>query len=552
MLRAAALPVLFLTAPAATAASTAPATAEPAPAGQEDWPTGRIVPRVVETRAEFHTTDALLGGLYAAAETTGRANEKVFAGRPVLIEGGGYNAIWIETQPMGGEMNARRNMTTAFNNTLLFIEQQLPNGRYPGLIRHNARDRKLLPVYTHTQGFCFPFHALNLWYWNKKRDGAYLRLLYDSLEKFDAYLWRHRDSDGDGCLETWSVWDTGEDNSSRFAGTRLNIGGWPGETPPDDPVFPVESMDFMAYSYDARATLARLAVLLGDGRENEWLAKAGDVRDRLRARLWDDTRGACFDRDRDNKTMPALLHNNLRAMHHGVFTPEMAGRFVREHLLNPEEFWTPFPLPSIAINDPVYRAAINDWGGEPMGLTYQRAIRALENYGFYAEMVLIGEKLLAVTARDHVFPQQWDPRTGAPSLYKNRKDYGPTLLAVLEYIARFHGVTVEFDELHWGALGREGHATACTQHWDGGAYAIESKDGAAIARINGREIFRTACGVRVDTGWDGAVLRVINLRPGPARVRFQAGGRETVLELKRNETFEFPSAQVPPKKAGTG
>ncbi len=493
----------------------------------------------IMTRVEFHTSDVFLSDLYTAAETTSRTNEKIFAGRPVLIEGGGYNGIWIETQPMGGEMNAKRNMVTAFNNTLLFIEQQLPNGRYPGLIRHHNRDQKLMPVYTHTQGFCFPFHALNLYYWNKKRDASYLQRLYDSLEKFDAYLWRYRDSDGDGCLETWSVWDTGEDNSNRFTGTKLNHGGWAGETPPDDPVFPIESMDFMAYSYDARATLARLSVLLGKGTEAEWQARAGAVRDKLRSYLWDDKRGACFDRDRNNKTMPALLHNNLRAMYHGVFTPEMAGRFVHEHLLNPDEFWTPFPLPSVAINDPVYRAGPNDWSGESMGLTYQRAIRALENYGFNAEVVLIGEKLLAVVGRDKFFPQQWDPRTTEASPYKNRKDYGPTILAVLEYMARFYGVNVEFDELHWGALGREGHTTAYTQHWDGVAYAIESKDGRAIARIDGREIFEADCGVRVDTDWRGTVLRVINLRPGPARVRFHTGGREMTLNLERNGIHEF-------------
>ncbi|MDR0353470.1 MAG: hypothetical protein LBI02_09030 [Opitutaceae bacterium] len=565
MLRATARTVLFLSATAAVLAA-----AEPAASAPDDRPTGRLISRVVETRVEFRADDAFLDSLYAAAETTSRANEQNFAGRPVLIEGGGYNGIWIETQPMGGEMNAKRNMTTAFNNTLLFIEQQLPNGRYPGLIRHHARDRKLLPIYTHTQGFCFPFHALNLWYWNKKRDTAYLGLLYDSLEKFDAYLWRYRDSDGDGCLETWSVWDTGEDNSNRFTGTKLNRDGWPGETPPDDPVFPIESMDFMAYSYDARATLARLSVLLGNGREREWLARAAAVRDKLRAYLWDDARGACFDRDRDNKIIPALLHNNLRAMHHGVFTPEMAGRFVREHLFNPDEFWTPFPLPSVAIHDPVYRAAINDWSGEPMGLTYQRAIRALENYGLNAEMVLIGEKLIANVGRTKTFPQQWDPHTGVPSLWKNRVDYGPTLLAVLEYIARFYGVTVEADELHWGALGHTPLAagggagadaddaraaantgavnaanasdTAYTQHWDGDAFTIETQNRRATARVNGREIFQTDCGVRVDTDWSGAVRRVVNLRPGPASIRFRAGGRETVLKLERNGVFTFPPA----------
>jgi hypothetical protein len=509
--------------------------------GRNASPTGALVPHVVETRVEFHTSDPFLGDLYTAAEKVSKTNGRDFAGRPVLIEGGGYNGIWIETQPMGGEMNAGRNMTTAFNNTLYFMEYQLPNGRYPGLIRY--REGNLLPVYTHTQGYCFPFPALNLYYWNKKCDDAYLHRLYDSMEKFDAYLWKYRDSDGDGCLETWCVWDTGEDNSNRFAGTKLNDGGWPGETPPDDPVFPVESMDFMAYSHDARATLARLSAMLGNGREQEWRAKAAAVRNKLREYLWDDKRGACFDRDRNNKTMPALIHNNLRVMYHGIFTPAMAARFVREHLLNPEEFWTPFPLPSVAINDPVYRVGINDWSGEPMGLTYQRAIRALENYGFNAELVLIGEKFIANVGRTKTFPQQWDPRTGAPSSWKNRVDYGPTLLATLEYMTRFYGVTVEFDELHWGALGRDGHATAYTQHWDGDAYAIESKDGMVVARINGREIFRTGCGVRVDTDWQGRVLRVINLRPDAIQVHVSAGGKTAGIELKRNGVFEFPDGR---------
>lgn len=37
----------------------------------------------------------------------------------------------------------------------------------------------------------------------------------------DGYLWSVRD----GCLETWCVWDTGEDNCARF----LNLGAKDGK-----------------------------------------------------------------------------------------------------------------------------------------------------------------------------------------------------------------------------------------------------------------------------------------------------------------------------------
>ena len=46
-------------------------------------------------------------------------------------------------------------------------------------------------------------------------------MLADCLEKFDQYLWRTRDSDGDGCLESFCVYDTGEDNALRY-GHRLS------------------------------------------------------------------------------------------------------------------------------------------------------------------------------------------------------------------------------------------------------------------------------------------------------------------------------------------
>ena len=113
-------------------------------------------------------------------------------------------------------------------------------------------------------------------------------------------------------------------------------------------------------------------------------------------------------------------------MWHGAFDQSMADAFVEHHLMNKSEFWTKMPLPSIAINDHrfVARSSGNDWSGPPEGLTLQRAIRALENYGHVAESVLVGERLIAAllsspgcNATSSVgcrFPQQIDPLTALP------------------------------------------------------------------------------------------------------------------------------------------
>ncbi|KAA6300343.1 MAG: Cytoplasmic trehalase [Candidatus Ordinivivax streblomastigis] len=494
----------------------------------------KVLTSVMNNYVEFQTSDAFLSDLYQAAERVSKNNLKDFAGRTVLIEGGGYNGLWLETQPMGGEMNAKRNWTTAVNNVLFFIDYQRSDGRFPGMIYY--QDGIMHPLYSHLQGYYFPYHALNLFYWDKKRDAEYLHTLYQAIEAFDTYLWKYRDSDGNGCLETWCVWDTGEDESNRFSGTKLNAGGWSGEIPPEDPVFPVESMDMMSYSYDARVTLAKISALIGNGLEKEWNNKAQAVREKLQSYLWDDKRGACYDRNRSNERMPALIHNNLRAMYFGSFTQSMSDRFVKEHLMNPREFLTPFPLPSIAVNDTAFRNhSNNDWSGQPEGLTYQRTIRALENYGYFSEITVIGEKLIDCVGKRNTFPQQIDPFTGEFSEADKRTEYGPMALSVLEYISRLYGVHIQFDEIYWGALGRDGHEISYTQHWDGDTFSIQTKDGTSTGYINEKEIFRVTDGVRVVTDWKGKVTKVINIKQVPLKVKYHINGKEKGIQLKPNQ-----------------
>ena len=74
-----------------------------------------------ETSVSFRTGDEKLQRVYDAAEEKCRLNLKDFGGRTVLVEGGGYEKIWLETQPMGGEMYALRNPEAALNNCLLFM-----------------------------------------------------------------------------------------------------------------------------------------------------------------------------------------------------------------------------------------------------------------------------------------------------------------------------------------------------------------------------------------------------------------------------------------------
>ena len=548
-------------------------------------------PKLPATSVSFRTSTAGLQRLYDAAEASAAGNIVQFTpSMQALVEGGGYRNVWIETQPMGGEMYAKRNVEVALNNQVLFLLAQRADGRLPGMVVSGEfalrvgwdkkprdgmvwlADQGFLADYEMFQGYCFPDPAWRMYFWAGK-DRDYLRKLYGALEAHDAYLWRTRDSNGDGLLETWCVWDTGEDASSRFV-TRGAPSRWPFEFPPvgermpdpqdaanyrsywicrygeklppptrEEVLVPFASMDVMAYSYEGRATLAKIARELNNGRETYWRQQAEEVRKRLITGLWDSTRHACFDRDRTGRRLDELVHNNLRCMWYGIFTQDMADRFIRHHLLNPAEFWTPVPLPSIAINEKLYRNAEgNNWSGQPQGLTLQRAIRALENYGHYAEVTLVGQQLLpALIENGCKFPQQLDAQTGKPSGPKG-DGYGPMALAALEYFSRMHGihVDVESGRVWWSAVA--GEDFAYSQQWGSRTWRLTCEQGRIRADLNGREIFTCDAGVRVVTNLEGDVRELVGIESGVRTAVLRAGGRQHKLTVRPNQVWGLEGA----------
>ncbi len=543
----------------------------------------------VKSGVSFQTTDKKLQKLFDTAVAKANANLVQFTpSMQVLVEGAEYPNAWIETQPMGGEMFARHSVQVALNNQAVFMLGQRDDGRLPGMViagdtvLKNGWDKKppesyvwypdrhLSASYEMLQGYCFPEPAWRVYFWAGK-DRAYLQRLYTALEAHDAYLWRTRDSNGDGILETWCVWDTGEDG-----GTRLTRRGapsrWPFEKPPgakgvpnaqspkqgywfagdqdgrmptpDEVLVPFASMDIMAYSYSGRAALAKVSRELGNGKEAHWRAQAEEVRRRLVDRLWVGERHACFDIDRKGNRLEELVHNNLRCMWYGVFTQEMADAFVKHHLLNPKEFWTPVPLVSIAVNEPLFRnGRRNDWSGPAQGLTYQRAMGALENYGHYAEVTLLARKLLPVLIRNgYKFTQQLDPFTGEP----NGKDgYGPMMLAALGYINRMHGIhlDVEHGRVWWSGLAEAGHDFSRSQRWGDITWRLECKGGQLRATVNGKEVFTATAGARIVTDLGGKLIEVVGIDPGQRQVTVKALAKEWKLTVGPNMAYRLGEAE---------
>jgi len=477
---------------------------------------------------EFTTNDTVLQKIFDRAEKLALENVTFYGGRKVMIEGAHYRNMWLETQPMGGYMYAKRDLEIARNNIEIFIDYQREDGRFPGVIYN--RNGIPEPNYCQLQGLYLPRPAYDLYFLIGK-DTAYLGRVYRALEKFDAYLWRTRDSDNDGCLESWCIYDTGGDHAIRYNGFP---NAWSFDYPPRKEaaaklskeelavdckeesydstktmIVPIESMDVMSYSYSCRDVLSLISAELRNGQETYWRNKALEVRAKLKAYLWDKKKYACYDRDRDNRTMPVLLHNNLRCMYFGIFDQEMADRFILSHLLNADEFWTPMPLPSVAANDPSFKnIGGNNWSGQPQALTYQRSIRALENYGHYAELTMIGNTFLKAIGDSLRFTQQYDPFTMQPD--STQDGYGPAVLSALEFISRSYGVYIADDNINWSCLDSD-FDYEYTQYWNGHIFKMQTKKQDVNCLIDGKRIFTFSKGARVVTSLTGELLDVIGI-----------------------------------------
>jgi len=524
----------------------------------------------------FSTTDTGLKNLFDLAEKKAAENVRVFsANYKVLVEGGEYPFVWVETQPMGGVMYAKRNLEVAYNNVAIFLKHQAVSGRVPGMIipmDNNIwgltdlvkADSGSLGLFSETlQGFFVPGPALELYYLLNK-DTTYLNLLYNSFQAYDNYLWKYRDSDGDGCLEAWSQTDSGEDYLIRYKYAPFV---WPFDYPPieknipNDTNFikkywtsadykkytheqnpmPFESIDVMGYSYTCRDVLAKISALKKDGKESYWRKKANEVAIKMKNYLWIPEKSAYYYRDKNNKFFNSLTHNNLRAMFFGTMEQGMADSFIKKHFLNPAEFWTPMPLTSIAANDPYFRnISYNNWSGQPEGLTYQRAIVALENYGHVAEVTLLGKKLLNTISKSKKFTQQFDPFTAE----QNGSDgYGPTILAVLEYFSRMYGVYSKNDTIHFNGLYANKPYTYL-QKLNNESYKLIQQNGNITGYLNNMELFKSTAGIKVMTDKLGIVVGFAGIDTLQRKVKITINKKKYTAIIQPNCFYKIENGGI--------
>jgi len=351
--------------------------------------------------------------------------------RPVLFEGGAYQGIWLECAPHESLVYAKHAPEVAVATHDAFFQFQRDDGYLPFNIGAKGPGSITIQMVV-------PIASTALDTARLVGDEALLHRAYAACSRWDDWLVTHRNTRGTGLCELFCQFDSGHDGSPRHA-------GFPWQCPDNDPAkcpdqegLPYLAPDLSATVYGGRVALAEMAEQLGRAGEADlWRNKAGEIRDRIIRHCYDPDEQCFYDVDSRGKFVRIRGDVLTRVFSEHVVDQQLFDTIYERHIRNPEAFWTPYPLPSIAANDPAFVKPIpqNCWGGASQALTALRTSRWFDYYGRTEDHRHLMTQWVEAIMRSPYFMQQIDPWTGAFTDCKTR-DYSPCMLVFADFVDR--------------------------------------------------------------------------------------------------------------------
>jgi hypothetical protein len=451
---------------------------------------------------------------------------------PVLSEGGVYHGSWIEsTGTINAELLARFAPKVAADTQLLFARHQ----RDDGMIPYKVTDAG--PAFSQIQ-IVTPL-ARTVWnqYLSGGRDAAYLRIMYDAMERYDGWLARFRDTRGTAAVEAFCTFDTGHDLSPRFWHVPDRcFHGDAARYDPASPVLPYVAPDLTANVVAQRLALADIAEELGDD-PAPWRERAADSLAALWAQCFDEASGMFYDRDATGRLVRVDSDVLLRVLACGVGDDAFVAAALERHLMSTRRFLGHYGFTSLALDDPRFDhdASRNSWGGPSNFLSMIRAPDAFEPHGRVAELAVAEGPVLAALAVADRFPQSLDPWSGAPGF---TSVYSPAILWFLDAVERAAGIRARHDGgIDFGGVtptrlehGAAAEATAYARTIDGVGYELAGDDERVVVLRDGAPHLEFARGWRVEADAQGAPVAIVGVAAAPVAGTFRAPDRST-LEL---------------------
>ena len=365
---------------------------------------------------------------------------------PVLFEGSTYQGIWQECGPHEGLVYAtlakyvpagQSKITpqeAAHNNHMAFFTLQRPDGQLPASVKTTENGYGQIQMVVPIAATAWELAQLT-------GDEAFLATAYAACSRWDAWLRQYRDTRKTGLVEGFCTYDTGHDNSPRWKGIPNRCPDADARKWPPLPTMPRLCPDLSATVYGGRVALAAMARELGKKAEAaRWQSDAESIRRLIIDKLYSPEDAAFYDLDAQGNFVRVRSDVISRVLgEHVLDLAHARDRAIFEDLWsrqlhNPKAFWAPYPLSSIAQDDPAFVRPIprNSWGGASQALTALRAPRWMAHYGKQAELEVLMRQWCEAIMRHGEFRQQMDPQTGEFT-QPDPGGYSPAALVFLSF-----------------------------------------------------------------------------------------------------------------------
>jgi hypothetical protein len=227
-------------------------------------------------------------------------------------------------------------------------------------------------------------------------DVEFLNEVYEPIVRWNNWWFEQNDVDGNGLCEYLHPFSSGLDDSPLW----------------DDGV-PVESPDLNTYLCLQQEALARMAFAIGEAADGaKWAQRADAQAARMLRWMWDEDAGLFWaKRPTNDARVNVRTPFNLYPLITGRL-PEHVTRRLIAHLMDENEFWSRYPLPTVALNDPKFDP-LTMWRGPTWVNVNYLMIEGLQRTG-YADLAreLRRRTLDLLCLHDDIY-EYYQPQTGA-------------------------------------------------------------------------------------------------------------------------------------------
>jgi putative isomerase len=288
-------------------------------------------------------------------------------------------------------------MKLARNQLRVFLDHQREDGMIPDAV-HDEGIVTHLTYPVDSDVTKPPLGAWTTWKLHQfSPDLEFLNEVYEPLKRCVDWWCEKNDLDGNGLCEYLHPYSSGLDDSPLW-----------------DAGMPVESPDLNSYLYLEHEALGNMAGAIGLNEEAaNWSQRADALVKRIVERSWDDQSGY-FWAKRDGKKVDVRTPFNLYPLITGKLPAVIADRLVA-HLTNPQEFWAPFPVPSVALDDPSYNPGVM-WRGPTWVNVNYMLIEGLQRSGYLSTARELRHSTLEMLCKQNDIFEYYNPQTGEKPL----------------------------------------------------------------------------------------------------------------------------------------